>query len=419
MSSSYVTVLRTPGAVRLFGAALIGRLSYGVVPLSLVLAVTGATGSYARAGWLMALFSISGVLISPLRAGLVDRHGPRRALPPMAAGYALVLLGLAAATWRPGVPYPALLALAVAAGVFAPPLGPVTRARWSALLPDPGLRRRAYSLDTVAEELLYVTGPLLSGVIAAATARPALGVVVGAVLVLGGTLALAASVHDGPAPTEAGSTSTEDRSSSWRLLARTRQPLAAAAAAGAGLGAFGLLAVVFAQRHGRTADVAWVEATLAAGSAIGGLVLGALDWRASAQARLAVLTTAFAGALALTSLAPTLPLLAAVAALAGLTVAPTLTTAYLLTDELAGPGRRTRAGAWVNACFNAGGSAGTALAGLLADRLALPLCLVLAATPALAALTAARGRAAAAPGDGRPSGEPSAGAGAGVAESRR
>uniref|UniRef100_UPI0006707CBF MFS transporter n=1 Tax=Kitasatospora sp. MY 5-36 TaxID=1678027 RepID=UPI0006707CBF len=216
MSSSYATVLRTPGAVRLFSAALTGRLSYGVVPLSLLLAVAATTGSYARAGWLTALFAASNVLLSPARAGLVDRHGPRRTLPPMAAGYALVLLGLAAATWRPGVPYPVLLALAVAAGVLAPPLGPVTRARWSALLSDPGLRRRAYSLDTVAEELLYVTGPLLAGVIAA-TARPALGLVLGAALVLTGSLALAASVRGvGPDRAEADSAATGGRSRPWR-----------------------------------------------------------------------------------------------------------------------------------------------------------------------------------------------------------
>ncbi|MFJ4188340.1 MFS transporter [Kitasatospora sp. NPDC089509] len=386
-NASYATVLRTPGAVRVFAAALVGRLSYGTAPFSLVLAVSGTTGAYPRAGWVLALFATSSVLLSPVRAGLVDRHGPRRALPPMAVGYALVLLGLAAATWRPGTPYPVLLALAVAAGVFAPPLGPVTRARWSALLTDPDLRRRAYSLDTVAEELLYVTGPLLAGLIAAA-ARPALGLVLSAVLVLTGTLALAASVHGGPGPARGGSAT--DRTRPWRLLARTRRPLTAAAGIGAGLGAFNLLAVVFAGRHGQTADAAWVEAALATGSAIGGLVLGAVDWRAPAGTRLTVLTAVLGGALALAALAPTLPLLAAVAALAGLAVSPTLTTAYLLTDELAGPEQRTRAGAWVNAAFNGGGSAGTALVGVLTDRLPLPLCLLLTATPVLAALAAAR-----------------------------
>ncbi|MFJ5229641.1 MFS transporter [Kitasatospora sp. NPDC088391] len=382
MSSSYATVLRTPGAARLFVPALIGRLSYGTVSLSLLLATAGATGSYARAGWVMAVFSVVSVLLFPTRAGLVDRYGPRRALPPMAAGYAAVLVALAAATWTGGTPYPVLLLLAVAAGVFAPPLGPVTRARWSALITDPELRRRAYSLDTVAEELLYVTGPLLAGLLAT-VARPAVGLLLSAALVLPGTLALALTAHRAEAAPAQATGQAAPRS--WALIGLARQPLAAAAGTGAGLGAFGLLAVVFADRCGGAADVAWVEAALAAGSAVGGLAFGAVTWRAGSATRLTVLTLGLGTALALTALAPNVAVLALLAVPAGLAVAPTLTTAYLLTDELAAPEQRTRAGAMVNAAFNAGGSGATALAGLLTARVPLPVCLLLAAAPVLAA----------------------------------
>ncbi|RPE28885.1 MFS transporter [Kitasatospora cineracea] len=386
MSASYLAVLRAPGAARLLPAALFGRLSYGTLPLSLLLATAAGTGSYPRAGWLTALFSAVGVLLFPTRAGLVDRYGPRRTLPPMATGYAAVLLALAAATWRPGTPYPVLLALAAAAGTLAPPLGPVTRAQWSVLAADPELRRRAYSLDTVAEELLYVTGPLLAGLLAAA-ARPAAGILLSAALALGGTLALAAVARP---VTATGTAAPPARTGTRHLLGRARQPLAAAAGAGAGLAAFSLLAVVFAGRHGNPADVAWVEAALAAGSATGGLLLGAADWRAPAATRLTLLTAALTAALALTALAPTLPALTAVAALAGLAVAPTLTTAYLLTDELAAPTERTRAGAWVNSSFNAGSSTATALTGTLLGHLPLTTCLLLTATPPLAALALRR-----------------------------
>ncbi|GLW58910.1 MFS transporter [Kitasatospora phosalacinea] len=389
MSTSYLAVLRTPGAARLVPAALLGRLSYGTLPLSLLLAVADTTGSYARAGWLTAVFSAVSVLLFPARAGLVDRHGPRRTLPPMAVGYAAALLALTAATWHPGTPYGPLLLLATAAGALAPPLGPVTRAQWSILATDPELRRRAYSLDTVAEELLYVTGPLLAGLLAA-TGRPALGILLSAALALTGTLALAAVATPVPAAAPAADGAAPPRSGTRHLLGRARQPLSAAAGAGAGLAAFSLLAAVFAARHGRPADVAWVEAALAAGSATGGLVLGATDWRAPAATRLTVLTAALAAALALAALAPTLPALAAVAALTGLTVAPTLTTAYLLTDELAAPAERTRAGAWVNTSFNAGSSTATALTGTLLAHLPLPVCLLLAATPPLAALAGRR-----------------------------
>lgn len=182
---SYAAVLRTPHACRTFGAALLGRLSYGMVSLSLVLAVKEATASYAVAGGVMAVFGLTSVFLSPARAGLVDRYGPRRVLPPMAAVYAVLLTGLALATAREGASGVLLGVLAGAAGASAPPLGPVMRRLWSALVPDRGLLQRAYSLDGVAEELLFVTGPLLVGVLVK-VAAPWVGLAVSAALVWAG-----------------------------------------------------------------------------------------------------------------------------------------------------------------------------------------------------------------------------------------
>lgn len=71
-------------------------------------------------------------------------------------------------------------------------------------------------------------------------------------------------------------------------------------------------------------------------------------------------------------------------------MAPALTTAYLLADEVAPPERRTQAGAWVNTAVNAGISGGTATAGLLAARLPLEVCFALAGgVTVLAALACA------------------------------
>lgn len=44
---SYAAVLRMPYAKRTFTAAVVGRLSYGMVSLAVMLAVSRATGSYA------------------------------------------------------------------------------------------------------------------------------------------------------------------------------------------------------------------------------------------------------------------------------------------------------------------------------------------------------------------------------------
>jgi MFS family permease len=132
-----------------------------------VLTITSTTGSYAVAGACSALFGVSSVILAPFRARLIDRRGARRALPPMAALYASLLVVLAVVDWRPGTPRPVLLLLCVVAGATTPPLGPTMRALWAGLVEEPVLRRRAFALDTVSEEVLYVTGPLLAGGLAA------------------------------------------------------------------------------------------------------------------------------------------------------------------------------------------------------------------------------------------------------------
>lgn len=183
---SYAAVLSIPHARRTFATALLGRLSYGIVPLSVMLAVTRASGSYAVAGTVMALFGATVVFLAPARAALIDRYGPRRALVPLLLAYTLLLGLLTAAVWRPGTPAFVLGALTALAGACVPPLGPTMRAVWARLAPDRAMLQRAYSLDGVAEELLFVSGPLLVGVLVG-FAAPAVGIVAGAVLMVAGT----------------------------------------------------------------------------------------------------------------------------------------------------------------------------------------------------------------------------------------
>ncbi|MEU6364176.1 MFS transporter [Streptomyces sp. NPDC046931] len=384
---SYAAVLRVPYARRTFVAALAGRLSYGTVPLAVMLSLTRATGSYALAGTVMALFGAMTVLLSPPRAALVDRYGPRRALIPMALIHAGLLAALAAASLRSGAPPLLLGALAVAAGAFPPPLGPTMRAVWSELVDDPRLLRRAYGLDGVAEELLFVSGPLLVGAVVR-WAPPAAAVALGALLVAAGTVAFVSSPAVGGARPEAGK--PERPTGGCRQGRVLAGPVLAAAGVGIAVGALELLVLAFAEerRYGDDA-AAWVLAALSAGSALGGLVNGALDWRTSARVRLPLLAVAPGVTLAVAGLASGLAFLTVTVVCAGLFIAPALTTAYLLADESASPGMRTRAGAWVNMAVNAGGSAGSAAVGALVGRLPLGLCFVVSGVVTCAAALAA------------------------------
>ncbi|MBE1536287.1 MFS transporter [Actinomadura algeriensis] len=374
---SYSAVLRAPHARRTFTLTLLGRLSYATAPFSLTLALVATTGSYTTTGAVTALYGLTICALSPLRARLIDRHGPRRVLPPLTAAHALTLAALALTTWRPGTPLATLTALAITAGATAPPLGVVMRTHWNDLLPDKTLLHRALSLDGVAEELLYVTGPLLAGLIAA-TATPSLGIAAGVPLIIIGTIGLTTS------PALPRTRPTHEPAA--RRPALPLAPALAAATIGAVLGSIGLLAVAHAHHHGRpAATAAWIEAALAAGSALGGLAYGALTWRSTEHARLTACITALGAALAAAALAPTTLLLTALIATAGIFIAPATTTAYLIADAAAPPQARVRTAARVNTALNLGATTGTAATGALLDVLPLPLCFLVTALPAITA----------------------------------
>ncbi|WP_328562730.1 MFS transporter [Streptomyces coelicoflavus] len=384
---SYAAVLRVPHARRTFAAALVGRLSYGTVSLALMLSLTRSTGSYAVAGLVMALFGATSVFLSPYRASLVDRHGPRRALLPMALLYAALLCVLAAACRRPGTSEAVLAVTAALAGACTPPLGPTMRAVWAQLLPDRALLQRAYSLDGVAEELLFVSGPLLVGGIVA-VAPPVAGVVLSAVLVAVGTLAFVTSpVTAAPGPD--GRQKNDGPAPKGRVDGQLRallQPVVVAAAVGVSVSAVDLLVVAYAGERGLGGGaVAWVLAALSVGSAVGGLVNGAVAWSSPTRARLPFFAAGLGLSLAAAGLAPGLGMLVPAVMCAGLFVAPALTTAYLVADESVAPGFRVRAGAWCNTAVNAGGSAGAAAVGLLVERLPLPVCFAVSGAVAAAA----------------------------------
>ncbi|MFE2217158.1 MFS transporter [Streptomyces canus] len=393
MSASYAQVLRIPHARRTFATALLGRLSYGVVPLSVMLAVTRASGSYAVAGAVMAFYGVTAVFLMPWRAAVIDRYGPRRALVPLLVAYTALLVLLAAAVWRPGASPYVLGALTALAGAFVPPLGPTMRAVWARLAEDRPLLQRAYSLDGIAEELLFLSGPLMVGVLVS-VAPPAVGIVAGAVLIAAGTVGFVASpvvrAIRPAAPTARRGTG------GLEVLRRIGRPVGAVTGVGLAIGSLDLLVLAFADLHGHGgASVAWVLAAVSAGSAVGGLLNGAVAWRGSARTRLVLLTLVLGLVLLGAGLAPGLGTLALVMAVAGFFVSPAVTTVYLIADEIVGPEVRTQAGAWVNTAVNAGSTVGTATAGALAGHLPVAVCFsATGGAVVLMALAAAKGAAA-------------------------
>ncbi|KQV16545.1 MULTISPECIES: MFS transporter [unclassified Kitasatospora] len=354
-SASYRAVLMLPHAPRLFTAAMLARLSYGVIGLPLLLALYEGTGSYAVAGTVTGLFGLVSALLGPARARLVERRPA--ALTCLSVSYTL-LLAVLATTCAVHAPAPLIAVLAVLTGVFPPPVGPLMRTLWGRLAADEAQRQSALSLDTAAESTVFALGPLLGGFLVAALGAPA---AVGActVLVLVGFGLLAAALRGASMSVSPG----VKRSGSPLRVKGFGPLLLPILGAAAALTVFEI-AIVAA----RGTVAAGVLTTLfAVGGVLGGLVYGGYQWRGALLRRPVLLVAAAACCYAVPAL-DVLPATALALLLAGACTDVLLITAYQLVEELVPEGSRTEAGAWVNTAYNLGAALGAAAGGVLVER---------------------------------------------------
>src|SRR5262245_57446124 len=172
-AAGYRSLARLAPARRLVYAIGAACLSWGMLPLGIVLTVEGATGSFPSAGLVVAGFGAAAGISAPFRGRLVDRRGARRWLPALAAGCATALVVLAVAA-EAGAPVWLLVALGALTGVVAPPLVAYARSVWPHAV-EPALVRRGYAVTSLLNDAGLVAGPALAGglyVVAGPTVLP-------------------------------------------------------------------------------------------------------------------------------------------------------------------------------------------------------------------------------------------------------
>ncbi|MGI9155333.1 MAG: MFS transporter [Marmoricola sp.] len=361
-AGSYRAVLALPHAAPTFGAALVGRLAYGLLPLSVLFTVQQATGSFAVAGAVVATFGLTSVVL-PIKSRLVDRFGQRRALPPL-AGLCAGALGTLAIVDH--VTPTSAVALGSLAGLAAPPLGPAMRSTWRDLTEGTDLRQTAYSLDSVCEESLYLVGPLVVGAVLSVGSGAA-ALLATSALMLAGTVGMVLPPRERPA--HDGISAPPPRFDLGPLRSPGFTPVVTvilATATGISL-AFTAIAAR-AQDVGQPAASGWIEAAIAAGSVVGGLLWGRRRHTRGRSAHLGALVGVLAVGVALGGVAPNLVALGVVMAVAGVAIAPLFVVSYVASDALAPKHQRTEASTWVNTANNIGSAAGAAGAGLLVER---------------------------------------------------
>jgi len=322
--------------------------------------VTAVTGSYAIAGAVSATGAVLYAAVTPRAARLADRYGQARVLRPQVIVFAGATAALAACA-ASRAPVWALFVTGGFSRATMPSLGPMVRSRWSRLLGGSALLDAAFSLEGIADELIFITGPVLVVALAVGV-TPVAGVLVTAALSVAGVAGLAGQRRSEPPPAPAlrvGAGVLRNRG--VRVLIGTHTCL------GALFVAVDLATVAFARQHGDPAAAGPLIGLYGLGSAIAGVWYGTRRWRASQATRLTVgLAATVLGAAPLAVMPGIWPMAAAITA-AGLGISATLASSYRVAGMAVPAGQRTEAMSWLTTAAATGTALGAPLAGHLID----------------------------------------------------
>ena len=361
--AQYASFFRLPDVARLLAMAVLARMPLGTVTLAMLLHVRALTGSFAAAGATVGAYLGASAITAPFVGRFIDRRGPRLALLVTGIGCPAALLVLWLA--KPlALTTPTMWLVAALAGALSPPISVLTRTMWRYRFEDESARTLAFALDGVLIEFSFTAGPALIALLLA-LGSPA--VAFGAAFVFA-TLAV---------PTFVASPALRywqhDPHAKRHLLGPLTEPRLLAVFATTFLLtlALGLLEVGypgFAANVHRPPLAGLLIAVNSIGSAVGGLIYGGLHIALARERQLRWILALLVLPLALQSLIASAGLLAIVAFVAGLCIAPSLTVVTLLISSYAPARYATEAFTWSATCIVSGIGAGNALGGLLLEH---------------------------------------------------
>ncbi len=379
----WARVISAPHVRTLAAASVVARIPFGMVGVALVIFVHARTGSFGIAGLVTGFYTLSFALAGPLLGRLVDRRGAAPILIPASLVCAVALLATVA-IGNAGAATVPLAAAAALSGATIPPVSGVIRRTWPALVPREDLTT-AYLFDSVLIEVVFVCGPLLTGLLAA-TVGPGAPLLVAAGFVIVGTawfLCVPVIRGEKPAPREHRTRAGALASPEIRFLVALGIPL------GSSFGALDVALPAFGAAHGNSALGGAFAATLSLGSMIGALLYGIWGARLGderqALRRLAVAQPVLIAPLLL---APSPLALVPLALIAGTYAAPMVTLRSRLAEIAMPPGTGTETFTLLLLTVMVGVSASSAVAGPLVEAGGWRLGILLAVAVPAAALPA-------------------------------
>ncbi|MGW6458640.1 MFS transporter, partial [Streptomyces sp. NPDC055078] len=353
--AGYADILKAPHAARLLAGTLVGRLPNATAHVAIMLFTRAEGGSYTLGGGLAAVYGVATAVGQPLLGRAVDLRGQLRIQLPAAVVSAAGMVVFAVA----GIgSLPLAYAAVAVAGLFTPPLEGGLRALWPGVLGRQDRVHRAYAMDAVAQEIMFTLGPLLVTLLVSFRSAAAALLVINVIGVFG-ALSVVVSV-----PSRAWRSAP--REAHWLGALRSPGLLALLAAflfVGLAMGSITVAGVSYADDHGGEAVYGWLMAALGFGALVGGLGYGARQWAGAPERRLRVIVALLALGYLPLVLTPGVVAMTALAAVAGVFLAPAIACAFIVVDRHAPRGTVTEAFSWLVTTFGVGAAVGTAVAG--------------------------------------------------------
>ena len=362
MVGPYVKVLRSPGAARFSGAGMLARLQMSMAGLGSIMLLQHERGSYALAGLVAAIYSLSAAVIGPQVSRQIDIRGQRKVVPVQLMVHLPVILAMVGVAVFTDLTWP-LYPLAFLAGAAQPSIGPLVRTRWTALLSGRPELRTAFAWESLVDELVFIVGPPFATVLAlqlfpsAAVLLASLFLTIGTVLLLRQT---------GTEPRPAGRTTGGHRRPAI-LLPGVAGLAVIYVLVGGVFGSIEVVTIAVAKQTGHPGAGGLLLAVYSFASLLGGLVFGALRLRASLLRQFVLSVIAVAVMTLPIPLVGNLTLVGTGLFLAGVACSPLLISATALLESIVPTARLTEAMSWSSSGMAVGLATATPLAGQVID----------------------------------------------------
>jgi MFS family permease len=354
--TTYADLARIPAVRRVLVLGLLIRIPIWAANIVLTLhVVQHLDRSYTQAGVLEMVYSLALAISGPWRGRRLDRVGLRTAVVP-----SLVVM---TACWlvAPWVGYWLLLGFVAVSGLFMIPMFSIVRQVLIGAVPE-GQRTAVLSVDSVVTELSFMVGPVLGVLAAVYLPTPVALLICQLTTVAGGVALWVVNPSLGTDRTDAG-TGEVLRVRDWLSPAVIAILVIAATAVVILTGEdLGIVAAMRDMHH--TGSIGWVLALWGLGSALGGIVYGALHRHPPAGVLLALL----AASTALVAVADGELAFVALLFVSGVFCAPTITATIDDLSRAVPVGVRGEAMGWHGSALTLGGALGAPVIGAAIDH---------------------------------------------------